>query len=248
MERILFEIAYNGTKYHGWQKQDNASTIQEIIEKNLSVLLKSKNNINIIGCGRTDTGVHAEQYFFHVDISKDQDFDSLLNRLNLMLPPEILIKSYEIKNPDFHARFSAISRTYEYRISQKKEPFLNSMFNHVSHNVDIDLMNESCNKLIGFNDFTSFSKVHTEVNNFNCHVYEAFWTKKNHQIIFTIKANRFLRNMVRAIVGTMLLVGKNKISVQDFCDIIASKSRSSAGPSVKAKGLFLTKVDYNNNA
>ena len=244
MKRILFEIAYNGANYHGWQKQDNASTVQETIEKNLSILLKSK--INIVGCGRTDSGVHAEQYFFHVDIS-DQDFDSLLNRLNLMLPQEILIKSYEIKNPDFHARFSAISRTYEYRISQKKEPFLNTMFNHISHNIDIDLMNESCNKLIGFNDFTSFSKVHTEVNNFNCHVYEAFWTKKNHQIIFTIKANRFLRNMVRAIVGTMLLVGRNKISVQDFCDIIASKSRSSAGPSVKAKGLFLTKVNYNNN-
>jgi tRNA pseudouridine38-40 synthase len=246
LERILFEIAYNGANYHGWQKQDNASTVQETIEKNLSILLKSK--INIVGCGRTDTGVHAEQYFFHVDISKDQDFDSLLNRLNLMLPQEILIKSYEIKNPDFHARFSAISRTYEYRISQKKEPFLNSMFNHISHNIDIDLMNESCSKLIGLNDFRSFSKVHTDVNNFKCYVYEAFWTKKNHQIIFTIKANRFLRNMVRAIVGTMLLIGRNKISVQEFCNIIASKSRSSAGPSVKAKGLFLTKVNYNNNA
>ena len=161
MERILFEIAYNGANYHGWQKQENASTVQESIEKNLSVLLKSK--INIVGCGRTDTGVHAEQYFFHVDISKDQDFDSILNRLNLMLPPEILIKAYEIKNPDFHARFSATSRTYEYRISQKKEPFLNTMFNHISYNIDIDLMNESCSKLIGFNDFTSFSKVHTEV-------------------------------------------------------------------------------------
>ena len=246
MERILFEIAYNGANYHGWQKQDNASTVQETIEKNLSVLLKSK--INIVGCGRTDTGVHAEQYFFHADIYKDQDLDSLLNKLNLMLPQEILIKNYEIKNSDFHARFSALSRTYEYRISQKKEPFLNTMFNHISHNIDIDLMNESCNKLIGFNDFTSFSKVHTEVNNFNCHVYEAFWTKKNHQIIFSIKANRFLRNMVRAIVGTMLLVGRNKISLQEFSDIISSKSRSSAGPSVKAKGLFLTKVNYNNNA
>ena len=246
MERILFEIAYNGANYHGWQKQDNASTIQETIEKNLSVLLKS--NINIVGCGRTDTGVHAEQYFFHVDISKEQDFDSLLNRLNLMLPSDILIKNYEIKNPYFHARFNAVSRTYEYRISQKKEPFLNTMFNHISHNIDIDLMNESCNKLIGFNDFKSFSKVHTEVNNFNCHIYQAFWKQKNHKIIFTIKANRFLRNMVRTIVGTMLLVGRNKISLEDFCDIIASKSRSSAGPSVKAKGLFLTKVDYNSNA
>ena len=222
MERILFEIAYNGANYHGWQKQDNASTVQEIIEKNLSILLKSK--INIVGCGRTDTGVHAEQYFFHLDISKDQDFDSLLNRLNLMLPQEILIKSYEIKNPDFHARFSAVSRTYEYRISQKKEPFLNSMFNHISHNIDIDLMNKSCDKLIGFNDFTSFSKVHTEVNNFNCHVYEAFWTKKNHQIIFTIKANRFLRNMVRAIVGTMLLVGKNKFLYKIFVILLHLKA------------------------
>ena len=247
MERILFEIAYNGANYHGWQKQDNATTLQETIEKNFSILLKSKDNIKIVGCGRTDTGVHAEQYFFHVDISKDQDLDSLLNRLNLILPSDILIINYEIKETDFHARFSALNRTYEYRISQKKEPFLNTMFNHVSHDIDIDLMNESCEKLIGFNDFTSFSKVHTEVNNFNCHIYQAFWTQKNHKIIFTIKANRFLRNMVRAIVGTMLLVGRNKISVQDFCDVIASKSRSSAGPSVKAKGLFLTKVDYNSN-
>ena len=243
MERILFEIAYNGANYHGWQKQDNASTVQETIEKNLSILLKSK--INIVGCGRTDTGVHAEQYFFHVDISKDQDFDSLLNRLNLMLPQEILIKSYEIKNPDFHARFSAMSRTYEYRISQKKEPFLNTMFNHISYNIDIDLMNESCDKLIGFNDFTSFSKVHTEVNNFNCHVYEAFWTKKNHQIIFTIKANRFLRNMVRAIVGTLIEVGRKKISVKDFEEIILKKNRSSAGFSAPAKGLFLSDISYN---
>ena len=247
MERILFEIAYNGANYHGWQKQNNAITVQETIEKNFSVLLKSINNINIVGCGRTDTGVHAEQYFFHVDVSKNQDFDSILNRLNLILPTDILIKDYVIKNLNFHARFSALSRTYEYRISQKKEPFLNTMFNHISHHLDIDLMNESCEKLIGFNDFTSFSKVHTEVNNFNCHIHQAFWTQKNHQIIFTIKANRFLRNMVRAIVGTMLLVGRNKISVQDFCDIIASKSRSSAGPSVKSKGLFLTKVDYNSN-
>ena len=247
MERILFEIAYNGANYHGWQKQNNAITVQETIEKNFSVLLKSKNNINIFGCGRTDTGVHAEQYFFHVDISKNQDFDSILNRLNLILPTDILIKNYFIKNPNFHARFSALTRTYEYRISQKKEPFLDTMFNHISHHLDIDLMNESCKKLIGFNDFKSFSKVHTEVNNFNCHIHQAFWIQKNHQIIFTIKANRFLRNMVRAIVGTMLLVGRNKISVQDFCDIIVSKSRSSAGPSVKSKGLFLTKVDYNSN-
>ena len=247
MERILFEIAYNGAKYHGWQKQDNALTVQETIEKNFSMLLKSKQDVTIIGCGRTDTGVHAEQYFFHVDISKDEDLDSLLNKLNLILPSDILIKDYTIRKLDFHARFSALSRTYEYRISQKKEPFLNTLFNYVSYNLDVDLMNESCKKLIGFNDFTSFSKVHTEVNNFNCHIYEAYWTKNHHQLVFKIKANRFLRNMVRAIVGTMLLVGKNKISVQDFCDIIASKSRSSAGPSVKAKGLFLTKVDYNSN-
>ena len=161
--------------------------------------------------------------FFHVDFPDDIDYDNFLYKFNQVLPSDILVKSHQIVDSDFHARFSAISRTYEYRLTQKKEPFLNSLFSYIRYDLDIGLMNNCCEKLISYKDFTSFSKVHTDVNNFICNVTEAIWRQEKHQIIFTIKSNRFLRNMVRAIVGTMLLVGRKKISVQDFCHIIESK-------------------------
>ena len=244
MKRVLFEIAFNGKNYHGWQIQENAITIQEIIQEKLSVLIRPFNDINLVGCGRTDKGVHAEQFFFHVDFPDDIDYDNFLYKFNQVLPSDILVKSHQIVDSDFHARFSAISRTYEYRLTQKKEPFLNSLFSYIGYDLDIELMNNCCEKLISYKDFTSFSKVHTDVNNFICNVTEAFWRQEKHQLIFTIKSNRFLRNMVRAIVGTMLLVGRKKISIQDFCHIIESENRSAAGPSVKAKGLFLVNVAY----
>ena len=247
MKRLLFEIAFNGKNYHGWQIQENAITIQEIIQEKLSVLIRPFNDINLVGCGRTDKGVHAEQFFFHVDFPDDIDYDNFLYRFNQVLPSDILVKSHQIVDSDFHARFSAISRTYEYRLTQKKEPFLNSLFSYIRYDLDIGLMNNCCEKLISYKDFTSFSKVHTDVNNFICNVTEAFWRQEKHHLIFTIKSNRFLRNMVRAIVGTMLLVGRKKISVQDFCHIIESENRSAAGPSVKAKGLFLVNVVYQIN-
>ena len=244
MKRVLFEIAFNGENYHGWQIQENAITVQEIIQEKLSILIRPFNDINLVGCGRTDKGVHAEQFFFHVDFPDDIDYDNFLYKFNQVLPSDILVKSHQIVDSDFHARFSAISRTYEYRLTQKKEPFLNSLFSYIRYDLDIGLMNNCCEKLISYKDFTSFSKVHTDVNNFICNVTEAFWRQEKHQLIFTIKSNRFLRNMVRAIVGTMLLVGRKKISIQDFCHIIESENRSAAGPSVKAKGLFLVNVAY----
>ena len=199
-----------GENYHGWQIQENAITIQEIIQEKLSVLIRPFNDINLVGCGRTDKGVHAEQFFFHVDFPDDIDYDNFLYKFNQVLPSDILVKSHQIVDSDFHARFSAISRTYEYRLTQKKEPFLNSLFSYIRYDLDIGLMNNCCEKLISYKDFTSFSKVHTDVNNFICNVTEAFWRQEKHQLIFTIKSNRFLRNMVRAIVGTMLLVGRKK--------------------------------------
>ena len=246
MQRVLFEIAFNGENYHGWQIQKNALTVQEIIEEKLNILLKPIIKISILGCGRTDKGVHSEQFFFHVDLLDEVFDDDFLYKFNQILPGDILVKNQQIVASDFHARFSAISRTYQYRLTQKKEPFQNSLFSYIKYDLDIDLMNKCCEKLISYKDFTSFSKVHTDVNNFNCNISQAFWIQDKHQLTFTIKSNRFLRNMVRAIVGTMLLVGKNKISVQDFCQIIESKSRSLAGPSVPAKGLFLVNVDYQN--
>ena len=247
MKRVLFEIAFNGENYHGWQIQENAITVQEIIQEKLSILIRPFNDINLVGCGRTDKGVHAEQFFFHVDFPYDIDYDNFLYKFNQILPSDILVKSHQIVDSDFHARFSAINRTYEYRLTQKKEPFQNSLFSYIKYDLDIGLMNNCCEKLISYKDFTSFSKVHTDVNNFICNVTEAFWRQEKHHLIFTIKSNRFLRNMVRAIVGTMLLVGRKKISVQDFCQIIESENRSAAGPSVKAKGLFLVNVVYQIN-
>lgn len=242
----MFQIAFNGSNYHGWQIQNNAVTVQDTIETSFNLLLNLNEKINIVGCGRTDKGVHASQFFFHVDLPETIKLDSFSNKINQILPNDILIINSQYISDNFHARFSAVSRTYEYKITQQKEPFQNDFFTFVKNDLDIELMNKSCEKLMSYKDFTSFSKVHTDVNNFNCNVTKAFWTHKNHQIIFKITANRFLRNMVRAVVGTMLLVGQKKLSILDFCKIIETKDRSLAGPSVKAKGLFLVNVDYKN--
>ena len=242
MRRYLFEISFNGAEYHGWQIQDNAITIQQVIQESLSTLIDDL--VNIVGCGRTDTGVHAKQFFFHVDLPEIKDIIKFIFQLNQILPQDISVLNCKQVNSDFHARFSAISRTYKYNIIQHKDPFFQSVSKYISYDLDVEIMNICCKKLLKYKDFTSFSKVHTDVNNFNCDILSASWNKENNHLIFTIKANRFLRNMVRAIVGTMLLAGKNKIDVNRFCEIIEEKNRSSAGSSVLAKGLFLTNVEY----
>ena len=240
--RYFAELSYKGTNYHGWQIQPNAKTVQETIENNLYKLLRTK--INIIGCGRTDTGVHSSFFVMHFDYEKTIDEKQLTYKLNKVLPHDIAIhKIYEV-NQDAHARFDAISRTYQYFIQTEKNPFNKEFSYYYTQALDLDLMNEAANKLFNYTDFTSFSKLHTDVFTNNCKIMNVKWEKTNNQLIFTIKADRFLRNMVRAIVGTLIEVGKKKISIKEFCEIIESKNRCKAGTSVPGEALFLSHIEY----
>jgi len=243
--RYFVELSYNGTHYFGWQRQPKQITVQEILEDAFSLLLKSK--IELTGCGRTDTGVHAKQYFAHFDYPKTLSEvvrHKLLYRLNAFLPKDIVIhRIYQVEE-DLHARFSAKERTYKYYIATTKNPFHYQTTCRVFEKLDVEAMNEAAALLIGTKDFTSFSKLHTDVNNNLCEVKTAFWKQEEELLVFTITANRFLRNMVRAIVGTLLLVGKSKISIADFQEIINKKDRCKAGVSVPACALFLEKVSY----
>jgi len=241
--RYFIQFAYNGTHYHGWQIQPNASSVQETLNKALSVLLNE--TISIMGAGRTDTGVHATEMFGHFDTEKTLDIQILIHKLNSYLPKDIAIFDIILVHDDAHCRFDATKRTYEYHINTVKNPFLQELSWYVNQKLDVDLMNEAAQLLLKHTDFQCFSKVHTDVNTFDCTIFEAFWKKENSKLIFTISANRFLRNMVRAIVGTLINIGLHKITLADFENIIASKSREKAGFSVPAHGLYLTKIDYN---
>ena len=244
--RYFFDIAFNGKPYHGWQIQENAITVQQIVQEKLQLIHKNEKP-TVTGCGRTDAGVHAEQFFFHVDIPPISNLDKYCFQMNNMLPIEIQLKQIHLVKEDAHARFDALSRTYEYRFSTLKSPFNSGFVTYISEKINVNNMNECCQMIKGKHDFTSFSKTHTDVNHFFCEILEAEWVKKDEQIIFRVKANRFLRNMVRALVGTMVLVGKEKISSSDFKKIIMSKDRTKAGPSAKAHGLFLTNIAYSNH-
>ncbi|MEC8616721.1 MAG: tRNA pseudouridine(38-40) synthase TruA [Bacteroidota bacterium] len=244
--RYFFEIAFNGKPYHGWQIQENAITVQQIVQEKLQLIHKNEKP-TVTGCGRTDAGVHAEQFFFHVDIPPISNLDKYCFQMNNMLPIEIQLKQIHLVKEDAHARFDALSRTYEYRFSTLKSPFNSGFVTYISEKINVNNMNECCQMIKGKHDFTSFSKTHTDVNHFFCEILEAEWVKKDEQIIFRVKANRFLRNMVRALVGTMVLVGKEKISSSDFKKIMMSKDRTKAGPSAKAHGLFLTNIAYSNH-
>jgi len=240
--RYFIELSYKGTNYHGWQIQPDASSVQEEITKALATILQEK--ILLVGAGRTDAGVHASQMFAHVDTVKKLT-DDYVHKLNAILPNDIVIKSIKEVSDETHARFDAVSRTYEYRILLGRDPFLLDITWQLHQkNLQIEKMNEAANLLFEYEDFESFSKVKTDVNTFNCTIMKAVWTLEDKHLIFYIKANRFLRNMVRAIVGTLLEVGLGKKTVEDFRKIIESKKRSEAGLSVPAKGLFLTEVCY----
>ena len=240
--RYFIELSYKGTNYHGWQIQPDASSVQEEITKALATILQEK--ILLVGAGRTDAGVHASQMFAHVDTVKKLT-DDYVHKLNAILPNDIVIKSIKEVSDDTHARFDAVSRTYEYRILLGRDPFLlETSWQLHQKNLQIEKMNEAANLLFKYEDFESFSKVKTDVNTFNCTIMKAVWTLEDKHLIFHIKANRFLRNMVRAIVGTLIEVGLGKKTVEDFRKIIESKKRSEAGLSVPAKGLFLTEVCY----
>ncbi len=245
MNRYFLHLAYNGTDYHGWQVQNNALTVQQKINESLSVLLGE--DINVVGCGRTDTGVHASDFYAHFDTSKSFDAETgkqLVFKLNKYLPDSIVILNFLLVHAEVNARFDAISRTYKYYVIRRKDPFFDNYSWYVYGDLDVERMNRAATEMMEYTDFTSFSKLHSQTKTNNCKIMEAYWQEEGHKLIFTIKADRFLRNMVRAIVGTLMDVGKGKITVEEFKQIIERKNRSDAGYSVPAKGLFLEKVDY----
>lgn len=246
-KRYAIELAYDGTNYHGWQIQPDASSVQEVLEKAFSLILRE--DISLVGCGRTDTGVHAKYFVAHIDVEKPiEDSSQLLYKLNSYLPKDIVLFDIKEVSEDFHARFSATSRSYEYHLVTRKSPFEESYAYRPNFSVNFDVMNKAAKRLLDFTDFTSFSKLHTDVKTNNCDVREAVWKQLDaHHWVFNITADRFLRNMVRAIVGTLLEVGKGKISLDQFAEIIEAKDRGKAGVSVPGKALFLSDIVYPNN-
>ncbi len=243
--RYFFTIAYKGTSYHGWQKQPNAESVQQKVEEVFSIILNNK--IEIVGSGRTDSGVHATQQVFHVDIDDSTDIHQLIFNANKMLPKDVALVDFKPVRPEMHARFEAISRSYEYKITQNKIPFGYDLAYHFTKELDVAEMNLTATELLKHTDFESFSKVKTDVFTFNCEIFEAQWKQEGEILVFHISANRFLRGMVRAVVGTLLEVGQGRLTKEEFKSIILEKSRQSAGRSVPAHGLYLTKVKYPEN-
>ncbi|MDP4240372.1 MAG: tRNA pseudouridine(38-40) synthase TruA [Bacteroidota bacterium] len=243
--RYFLQIAYNGGDYNGWQIQPNGITVQEELEKALEILLRLR--IGVTGCGRTDTGVHASDFYAHFDIPEEGmllPVNQLKYKLNLLLPSSIVIHDIFKVNPDIHARFSALSRTYKYRISMAKNPFCNGFAYFYHQRLDVETMNKAAAILKEYNDFSCFSKSGTQVKTNICHITHAKWDQDGSMLVFTITADRFLRNMVRAIVGTMLDVGRSRITLEDFRKVIENKNRCNAGFSVPPQGLFLSEVKY----
>lgn len=240
--RYFIKLAYNGTPYHGWQIQPNAASVQETLNKAFSVLLHSE--ISLMGAGRTDTGVHAKEMYAHFDFETPFDIPKLTHKLNSYLPKDIVIYGILPVDEGAHCRFDATKRTYEYHINIYKDAFLQEQSWYFNQTLDVGLMNEAAKLLLNYTDFQCFSKVHTDVNTFDCSIFEAYWKKEGNKLIFTISANRFLRNMVRSIVGTLVNIGLHKINLNDFIAIIESKNREKAGFSVPAHGLYLTKIEY----
>lgn len=240
--RYFIQFSYFGKAYHGWQNQPNAITVQEELEKALSTLLRQK--VSVVGAGRTDAGVHAKQMFCHLDVDAIWDIDDMVYRLNAFLPDDIAIQGIFQVADDAHARFDAVERTYEYWLVKEKDPFLFDHAHFIKQPLDVDAMNQAAKILLDYTDFECFSKSNTDVKTFNCDVREAFWKIDEDKWVFTITADRFLRNMVRAVVGTLLDVGMGKMSPEGIHQVVASKDRGEAGASVPAKGLYLTKVSY----
>jgi tRNA pseudouridine38-40 synthase len=244
--RFFIEFSYNGSNYHGWQRQPFQTSIQERFEDCISKILSS--NISLTAAGRTDTGVHAKKMFAHFDYDKEFDYLKTIHQLNSFLPNDISVRNIFRVNDDDHARFSAISRTYRYVLISRKDPFMQKRAYLLKNKLDIKKMNQACKYLLSNDNFKSFSKSKTDVKTYICDIQEAYWTQVDDDtFIFKIKANRFLRNMVRAIVGTLIEVGQNIITIDQFNDVILSKNRAKAGYSVPAHGLYLTDVEYDIN-
>jgi len=243
MQRYFIELAYKGTNFHGWQVQPNAVSVQESLEQALSTITRER--IAITGAGRTDTGVHASYFVAHFDSTRSNlDHPDFVHKLNSFLNTDVAVFSISKVHPEAHARFDAISRTYQYHLNLHKNPFSVETSWYFFRQPDLVKMNEASGILFEYTDFTSFSKLHTEVKTNNCKIYCAEWTQVGSDIVFTVKADRFLRNMVRALVGTILEVGIGKISQDEFRKIIELKDRGAAGLSVPAHGLFLTDIEY----
>lgn len=240
--RYFFEISYKGTKYHGWQIQNNATSVQQVIQERIKQLLGEA--VEIIGSGRTDAGVHAKQQYFHADIKNELETVDFQYHLNAVLPNDIVVRSIYKVIPEAHARFDALSRSYEYIITSQKDPFRENEVYIYHKPIDLEKLNTASKYLLGRHNFESFSKVKTQVNNFNCEVFFARWSQQEEQVLFQIKANRFLRGMVRAIVGTLLLVNEDKIGDNTIEEILLSKNRKNAGRSVPAEGLYLSQIIY----
>ena len=241
-KRYFLELSYKGTPFHGWQIQQNAFTVQECLEKALSTLLRTP--ISIMGSGRTDTGVHASMQVCHFDYSGALDREKFQKGINAILPKEIAIHSIREVLPEAHARFDAIDRSYFYRIVFQKNPFLDDLAWLIFQEPEVEKMNQAAQILLKHEDFECFSKVHTEVNHFRCKIHSARWEQKDGQLLFHITANRFLRGMVRAIVGTLMEIGNGTRSLESFEELILSKDRTKAGKAAPAKGLFLCQVKY----
>lgn len=241
-KRYFLELSYKGTQFHGWQIQKNAFTVQECLESALSTYFKTP--ISVMGSGRTDTGVHASMQVCHVDIDSNFDREKFLKAVNAILPKDISIHSIRNVKPDAHARFHALERSYMYRIIFRKSPFLDELAWQYFFDPDVDKMNLAAKALLRHDDFESFSKVHTAVNHFLCQIKYARWEQKDDELLFHITANRFLRGMVRTIVGTLLDVGLGRRSVDEMDLIIESRNRLKAGKASPAKGLFLSRIEY----
>ena len=240
--RYFIDLAYFGKAYHGWQIQPNAISVQEEVERVLSTLLRTETKV--MGAGRTDTGVHAKQLIAHFDSDQVEDPDELCFRANAFLPADIAFNAIYAVKDDAHARFDAISRTYEYHLSLVKDPFTQDLAYRAPSKPDIELMNRAAEIMMEYEDFEAFSRTGSDVKTFICKLKEAHWAVTEQGLIFTISADRFLRNMVRAVVGTLLEVGLGKCNLDQFRAIIESKDRSNAGASAPAHGLYLVAVTY----
>lgn len=247
MSRYFIKLAYNGTNYNGWQVQENTpNTIQQVLEGKMAMLLKEP--IEVMGCGRTDTGVHARNYYAHFNCQNTdliENSEHWVYKLNNVLPSDISIYSILKVKDDAHARFDATARTYHYYLHQHKNPFIENLSWYQYGEIDFELMNQACKILMTTSDFTSFSKVNTQTKTNICSVVEAAWVPiDENEWCFVITADRFLRNMVRAIVGTLMMVGRHKITLEDLKKIIENKNRNDAGTSAPAHALFLTDIKY----
>jgi len=241
-KRFFIEFSFRGTNYHGWQIQPNALSLQEIMEKSLSDLLRE--GIKLTGAGRTDTGVHASYFVAHFDTMELADPDQLVRKLNRYLDNHISVFRIIEADADAHARFSALNRTYKYVIFRKKQPFLDDLGYLYQGKLDIDRMNEASEIIKQTEDFSSFAKMHSNNKTNRCRIIDSYWEEKEKNLVFTIRADRFLRNMVRSITGTILDVGKAKLDLSEFRKIITSGVNQKASASAPAKGLYLSDIEY----